>query len=724
MVSSFGTIRTRVGVFVCFLAGFIFLSYGDEMGGLAGRQQLGQEDSAFAELEKEAARGLIEDAPVPLAESDGQTPPPNEYREALRRAQSDREQALRRRQDYLAKLGPDAAPEQKEEIEKEYQGTLALIELELEYAKLKPSLLQDAGSAESTSSAVYPIRGLNLEGNTLLSTDELLDGLPVVYEFQDSKSETSRYYDFYGFKRAIYFPDEFQEVTQGSIEGLTRYVLSRYKERGYGGIYVYVPAEIIEEAEDRTPRLKEDLLTVRIIEGEVSDVKVEYYTYDPNEGEIPYRPASDDDRTYLKESLVKAWSPIQEGEWFSQQDLDDFRHVLNLSPDRYVLPVVARGTEPNALELVYRIYETSPWHFYIKSDNSGSDERKWNPTFGLFNTNLAGRDDRLTAIYQGPIHEHPCDPTKENYSVYSSYDTPLFSPYLRLTLYAGHSNFDTTTDFSGGQVNFLGSGDFYGSILRWHLFQFDDPISPETPWFFDLTGSVSHEISEVNPTVGVDTDVWWNAWAAGCSLYRSQRADEEAYTSFSFERYSSFDGSDSSRFQDARTDADTDFTIHSVSAAHSQFLSDKQIHKVLASVRWVWPDERLVPAKMTSFGGLYTVRGYEEDEIIADGGTLLSAQYEFDIIKYLQRDKDEEENGLIQRLAFLTFADWGRAKNREPVPGEEKIQELASVGWGLKSELLNSFDAAFYYGLPLRSAEDTDREDGRWHFAFLYRMNF
>ena len=57
----------------------------------------------------------------------------------------------------------------------------------------------------------------------------------------------------------------------------------------------------------------------------------------------------------------------------------------------------------------------------------------------------------------------------------------------------------------------------------------------------------------------------------------------------------------------------------------------------------------------------------------------------------------------------------------DPVPGEDEAQELCSIGWGLNTTIKENFDAGFYYGLPLRTTEETDRENGRWNFAFLLR---
>jgi hemolysin activation/secretion protein len=131
---------------------------------------------------------------------------------------------------------------------------------------------------------------------------------------------------------------------------------------------------------------------------------------------------------------------------------------------------------------------------------------------------------------------------------------------------------------------------------------------------------------------------------------------------------------------------------------------------------------------MTVFGGLYSVRGYEEDEIVADGGMLLSAQYEFDLIKHInstaESESESEETARkpwLRKLALLAFTDIGRAKTQDPVEGEKEIEELSSVGIGTAVGLGENLDAAVYYGYPLQSTMNTDKGHGRWSFSFVLR---
>jgi hemolysin activation/secretion protein len=177
-----------------------------------------------------------------------------------------------------------------------------------------------------------------------------------------------------------------------------------------------------------------------------------------------------------------------------------------------------------------------------------------------------------------------------------------------------------------------------------------------------------------------------------------------------------------------------DFSIYTASAAHSQYLDAGKVHRIDAAFRWVHPDERLASAKMTSFGGLYSVRGYEEDEIVADGGMLFRAEYEFDLISYFNPQRADQghsqshapgaEQSWLRRLALVSFADVGRAEFKSPMAGEHRIVELGSFGWGLKAEIMENLNVGVYYGIPLRSTERTKKGDGKPYLGLVYHKQF
>jgi len=307
--------------------------------------------------------------------------------------------------------------------------------------------------------------------------------------------------------------------------------------------------------------------------------------------------------------------------------------------------------------------------------------------------------------------------------VFGSYDFPIMGPQLRLNVYGGYSEFDI--DPESGPFNFLGSGTFYGAILRYNIYQ-------ERNWFFDVTGSLSHEESDINSSAeelfGSDvfaSDVEMQLWGIGANVHHR---DDMSNTSLSINRVQNFGGSDQEEFWDtltgtgARWDAEQDFAIITVAANHSQYMDQEKVQQLRGNVRWIEPSERLVPAKMTSFGGMYSVRGYDEYEIVADGGMLASIQYEYDLVRHNQAiDAEPIADEELKKFAPLAFLDYGRTNVESPVPGEEENQTIYSIGVGVAFEIGNNFSGALYYGHPLKDTVDTNKGNGRLSASVMLR---
>jgi hemolysin activation/secretion protein len=587
---------------------------------------------------------------------------------------------------------------------------LKVILLAITYYLFAPVI--SIASAGSQSEVVFKVKQLKITGNTLISTRTLLEKLPLCYidyEEKDPNTGEARINCTYNFKvlyEIILRPGEERDIDLETIQGLTKYILSQYSD--YAGIYVYVPADTVEGTVEK--KLRDGILEIKILEGRVANVTVgRYDLIDPNRtlldpDDKAHNP--ENKRGYLKSSVLKSWSPVKAGDVIKIKELDYFVKLLNLNPDRHVRHYVSRSRRPDALNLSYDIYETSPWHLYLQADNAGTNDRQWAPRVAIISTNLTGIDDRFSAVYQAPWEKG----IENEYSVYGNYGFPLYNPRLRLNVYGGYSQFDITPE-GGAGINFIGNGSFYGSVLSYNILQIDS-------LFIDLTGSLSKERSKVTPSLGLTSDVDMDLWGLGINIYCT---DDISNTYFTFIGTSSMGGSSRSEFQLAREKTDPDFTIYNAAASHSRFLDPQKVNLLSGSFRYITSDERLVPAKMTTFGGLYSVRGYKEDEIVADGGIIASGQYEFDLVKYNQPTSDSQANSKkahntepwLKRFAPLVFIDYGWAKTKSPVLGEQETQELCSAGVGVIVGLSNTFDASLYCGWPLRPTEETDEGDVR-----------
>ncbi|MCP4611285.1 MAG: ShlB/FhaC/HecB family hemolysin secretion/activation protein [Planctomycetes bacterium] len=549
------------------------------------------------------------------------------------------------------------------------------------------------------------IRELQISGNTLISNEELLNNLPQIYNASDKpmqQADSGELFDLRPLHNLVLHPDQPQEVSRRTLQGFTQYILSVYQSHGYAGIYVYIAAQAVQGS----VRLQDGILPIEIVEAEISEINITSYNTEREQVE----------KGKLRSSVIEDWSPVKVGQVVNKNELDYFVNLLNLNPDRHVSAVISRSSEPNTLALGYDVYEADPWHYYIQVDNSGTRERQWAPRMGISNTNLTGIDDRLNGMYQAPWESG----IEDNYLLFGSYEFPVFTPRLYFSVFGGQSKFDTTPE--GGPLNFLGRGSFHGGMLRFNVLQING-------WYLDIANSLSYEKSEVTPLLfkTLESDVEMDLWTVGIGLHRS---DEISNASVRFNHVQSVDGSTRSRFNKARQNADPDFNIYSLSTAYSQYLDPDKVQRLSSSFRWITTDERLAPSKMTTFGGLYSVRGYEEDEIVADKGTLMSFQYEFDLVQHSQagdgsdnESSEVQSNGLeLTKLAPLAFFDFGRAKIEDAVAGEKKTQELCSIGMGLLVDVGNDISTGIYYGWPLRETTKTDEGSGRFGFSFIKRF--
>lgn len=559
----------------------------------------------------------------------------------------------------------------------------------------------DANLPEDTTTRLM-VRQLRIKGNTLITTEQLLQSMPDVYSASEQRAAGEAAFDLKVIREIVDDPGQPREVSLRTIQGLTQYILSVYQKNDYSGIYVYVPEGAIKNGKE----LVDGILPINILEAPVTEVRVKFYDVQRMEVE----------KGYLRRSALEKWSPIERDKVASQRELDYLVNLLNLNPDRHVSAVVSKGAEPNTLAIQYEVYETNPWHYFIQTDNSGTEERQWAPRIGVINTDLLGYDDRLTALYQVAP-----DDISGNWSIFGSYDFPITGPRLRANVFGGYSEFDINPE--SGPINFLGSGTFYGGLLRYNLWQ-------QNKWFFDVTGSVSHEESDITPSLFPEffaSNVKMDLWGIGAEVHHR---DDMSTSELTINRVQSFGGSGQKAYWDtatntgARTNADKDFAIYTTGANHNQYLDQQKVQQFRSTIRWIVPSERLVPAKMTSFGGMYTVRGYKEYEVVADGGILGSLQYEFDVIRNKQaveQQKTTTSNTDLRKLAPLAFFDFGRSSMKDAVLGERDSVTLYSIGLGTIFEIGNNFSGALYYGYPLKETDDTGKGKGRLNASAMLR---
>jgi hemolysin activation/secretion protein len=115
----------------------------------------------------------------------------------------------------------------------------------------------------------------------------------------------------------------------------------------------------------------------------------------------------------------------------------------------------------------------------------------------------------------------------------------------------------------------------------------------------------------------------------------------------------------------------------------------------------------LLPIEKIAIGGVDTVRGYRENQLVLDSGWVVSAELRVPLGR-LQIPKVAltPDDGLFQIAPFLDAGGGWNRKAQEPDP-----RTIYSIGAGLRWQLNSRIGARLDFGLPLKDVDEPDDKD-------------
>jgi len=114
-------------------------------------------------------------------------------------------------------------------------------------------------------------------------------------------------------------------------------------------------------------------------------------------------------------------------------------------------------------------------------------------------------------------------------------------------------------------------------------------------------------------------------------------------------------------------------------------------------------DQGLLSSEQFTLGGLGTVRGYRQNQLLADNGIFASAEVQLPILR-IGKNKSAP-TGVLQVIPFI---DIGTAWNNSGVENPSN-STLLSLGLGLQWRNKNDFIARLDWGIPLIDVDSRDR---------------
>ncbi|MCC5668061.1 ShlB/FhaC/HecB family hemolysin secretion/activation protein [Nostoc sp. CHAB 5784] len=130
---------------------------------------------------------------------------------------------------------------------------------------------------------------------------------------------------------------------------------------------------------------------------------------------------------------------------------------------------------------------------------------------------------------------------------------------------------------------------------------------------------------------------------------------------------------------------------------------------MLAKVNTQLTPDSLLSLEKISIGGVNTVRGYSQNQLVADNGVVGGVEVRIPLASN------------VETLQLIPFFDIGTAWNNRAINADPQI--IASLGLGLNWQLFNGLVLRADYGVPLMGTSDrgSSLQDNGFNFSVLYQ---
>jgi len=507
-----------------------------------------------------------------------------------------------------------------------------------------------------------------------------------------------------------------KSLTEDQIKALAQRVQDDLIKKGFYVARVW-PA---------SPAVVDGVLTLVVDEGRIGKISLFKRQGDKT---VPYK-----GRWYSEKQIQRRLALLKAGEPFNYSQLYATVYGFNSHPDLtadvdLTVRKVGEGDDQRRhVDMDFEVKENRPLHAMVEFANTGTDiTDEWRAGLTLQYLNVSQHDDVLTLSAPASLDLSTIRSTALSY--YRPHNWRKggnFSVFGGLSDLAAENVVDEIdVEGTGWFAGFQGSYNFIDDsrrLLNASLGLTHNTIE-DTLILPDGTPSVASEAA-VTPLIltltygtkqpdkrgGRTTVLWATEINQGGFLGASN--DEE--------------------LQSQRQNAKADFIIEKLQIARVQsVLRNKQDPKkdwiLYTRLAGQYATEPLIPGEQMGVGGLNTVRGYLENEVLADDGVVANIELRTPIRhtstlpRWMGKPENDKRYVDYEGLQFVLFLDGAYVTLKDAVAGEDDNYQLLSVGPGLRYSIGNGFQMRIDWGFPIEKTEDSDTA-GRGSFSLQFML--
>lgn len=414
---------------------------------------------------------------------------------------------------------------------------------------------------------------------------------------------------------------------------------------------------------------------------------------------------------YFDLDKIKDKAPsLKEGSVPNFNDVTKDIVALNQWPDRRVTPALRAGVAPGTVDVDLNVEDKPPIHASLEVNNRKSPNTTEARLIGTVHY------DNVWQLGHSASFTYQVAPQRRD-------DAEVFSAsylarlpeidWLNLLVYGVKSSSSVA---SVGGTNIVGPGQIVGGRAVMTL--------PGRDNFFQ-TLSAGVDYKHFDQTVALGTDAfsspvtYYPAVATYGATFQNDKFTTQfnAAITYNLRPFSS----DAAEFDAKRYYASPSFTHFNVDVAHTHELPEG--FQIWGKLQAQVADGPLVSSEQISAGGLDTVRGYLESEVLGDDGVIGNIEIRSpDIGSILQKQmKDETGQGTPRFTTFnewrlFAFADAGHVSIQKPLVEQISQFNVWSYGLGSRFKVFNSISGLFVVSMPMTSQTYTRAGDPRFNF--------
>jgi hemolysin activation/secretion protein len=446
---------------------------------------------------------------------------------------------------------------------------------------------------------------------------------------------------------------EGRDLTLAEMKEAASRLSDLYKAKGYLLVRALVPKQSFDGNQ----------VTIRVLEGKIGNVTVEGAKHYSDEFIKAHIDAATEDGNFQVDR-------------FQRQLL-----LLNDNSDLHAKAVLKPGADPGTADIVVKVDDDSPTHFGLDYNNFGIPETGENRAGVTFDTgNLFTDGDNF--LFRGVL-QFPTDQTSTYFQL--RYGAPINVNGTRVGVEYQRGAF-SSGDGLAQILDVRGDADIISLFASHALVRTLQHSS-------DLAMTVSHK--SVRNDIFGDVPLAREDYVTGRLDYRGDWRDLNGRTLFAGSLTHGFGGEGGPLVTNIR--ADDDFTKINLDALRIQSLGSGFYGVIRGSGQIAF--DPLYSIEQYALGGISSVRGYTQAELLGDSGYSVSAELRWSPIQ------DDPE--LFQ---VVTFIDHGGVSIKNEFPGELPVDNLTGAGFGFRSSLSENTHLTLDIGFPI-SPSETRRGD-------------